>query len=359
MEYSVQLNGQMVSSPESRDSRDNPSEGNVEFSTLSKLKGLAKDDKTENAMLRSRIDEQSQLIMILKNRADEAFSRTSTLERINKELTEFRDNAQENINHEIRKFNILDKRFNDLASNHEEMIKYKDEYKRVNVELRQENDRLKDENARLFSKAIVEKDDKIRLLEGKLASVKDQYSSLETKYRQAIQEGRAREETLRQEIQAIQDKMKIDIKALQHKLSDTEERLKGANYKLQNQIDGRQNAVSEATSKIQQLTKEKDELLELAMQRGKIVQKEQSDNKVLKKKITDMEKSVFEMQEKFEREAAAVNANRAVKKLRDDLDDAESRANDVTKEFDAYKKHTTALLKKEKELNERLRHLCG
>jgi chromosome segregation ATPase len=158
-------------------------QGNVEISTLSKLKGLAKDDKTENAMLRSRIDEQSQLIMILKNRADEAFSRTSTLERINKELTEFRDNAQENINHEIRKFNILDKRFNDLASNHEEMIKYKDEYKRVNVELRQENERLKDENARLFSKAIVEKDDKIRLLEGKLASVKDQYSSLETKYR--------------------------------------------------------------------------------------------------------------------------------------------------------------------------------
>ena len=137
-------------------------------------------------MLRSRIDEQSQLIMILKSRADEAFSRTSTLERINKELTEFRDNAKENLDHEIRKFNLLDRRFNDLASNHEEMIKYKDEYKRVNVELRQENERLKDENARLFSKAIVEKDDKIRLLEGKLASVKDQYASLETKYRYVI-----------------------------------------------------------------------------------------------------------------------------------------------------------------------------
>ena len=33
---------------------------------LKKLRGLAEDDKTENAMLRSRIDEQSQLIMILK-----------------------------------------------------------------------------------------------------------------------------------------------------------------------------------------------------------------------------------------------------------------------------------------------------
>lgn len=356
MEYSVQLNGQMVCSP---DSGRKSEEGTKELSTLSKLKGLAKDDKTENAMLRSRIDEQSQLIMILKNRADEAFARIATLERINKELTEFRDNAKDNIDHEIRKFNLLDKRFNDLASNHEEMIKYKDEYKRVNVELRQENEKLKDENARLFSKAILEKDDTIRQLEGKLVTARDQYTSLETKYRNAIQEGRSKEENLRKEIQALQDKLRADVKALQHKLNDTEERLKGANYKLQNQIDSRQNAESEASGKIQQLTKEKDDLLDLAMQRGKIIQKEQTDNKMLKKKISDMEKAVQDMQEKFEREAAAVNANRAVRKLKDELDDAETKATEVTKEFEAYKKHTSALLKKEKELNERLRHLCG
>ena len=34
---------------------------------LQKLRALSEDDKTEAAMLRSRIDEQSQLIMILKN----------------------------------------------------------------------------------------------------------------------------------------------------------------------------------------------------------------------------------------------------------------------------------------------------
>ena len=33
---------------------------------LEKLRSLSEDDKTEAAMLRSRIDEQSQLIMILK-----------------------------------------------------------------------------------------------------------------------------------------------------------------------------------------------------------------------------------------------------------------------------------------------------
>lgn len=354
MEYSVQLNGQMVCSPDRE-----KSEGNKELSHLSKLKGLTKDDKTENAMLRSRIDEQSQLIMILKTRADEAFTRVQTLERINQELTEFRENAQENINHEIRKFNLLDKRFNDLASNHEEMIKIKDEYKRVNSELRKENEKLKDENARLFSKAIQEKDDLIRQLEGKMVTARDQYTALETKYRHAIQEGRNKEETLRNELQALQDRLKSETKVLQHKLNETEERLKGANYKLQNMMDSRQTVETESHSKIQQLTKEKDELLDLAMQRGKIIQKEQSDNKVLKKKIADMEKSVADMQDKFEREAVAVNANRAVKKLKDELEEASTKATEVSKEFEAYKKHTTALLKKEKELNERLRHLCG
>lgn len=158
-------------------------QGNAELSSLSKLRGLTKDDKTENAMLRSRIDEQSQLIMILKNRADEAVTRIQTLEKINKELTDFRENAKEDLNHEIRKFNLLDARFNDLASNHEEMIKFKDEYKRVNAELRRENDKLKEENTRLFSKALLEKEEMIQSLEGKLVTAKEQYSALETKYR--------------------------------------------------------------------------------------------------------------------------------------------------------------------------------
>ena len=158
-------------------------QGNKELAHLSKLKGLSKDDKTENAMLRSRIDEQSQLIMILKNRADETIARIQTLERINHELTDFRDNAKENLNHEIRKFNLLDARFSDLASNHEEMIKFKDEYKRVNCELRRENDKLREDNARLFSKALQEKEEMIQQLEGKLVIVKDQYAALDTKYR--------------------------------------------------------------------------------------------------------------------------------------------------------------------------------
>ena len=59
----------------------------VELQTnLSKLKALSEDDKTENALLRSRIDEQSQLIMILKQQTDEAVNRARSLERTNEGL---------------------------------------------------------------------------------------------------------------------------------------------------------------------------------------------------------------------------------------------------------------------------------
>lgn len=58
---------------------------------LSKLKALSEDDKTENAKLRSRIDEQCELIMILKQRADDGTLKIQTLEKINRELSSFRD----------------------------------------------------------------------------------------------------------------------------------------------------------------------------------------------------------------------------------------------------------------------------
>ncbi|TMS06149.1 Coiled-coil domain-containing protein 89 [Larimichthys crocea] len=50
---------------------------------LEKLQSLSAEDKTET--LRSRIDEQSSLICILKQRADELLLRCQVLEKINTE----------------------------------------------------------------------------------------------------------------------------------------------------------------------------------------------------------------------------------------------------------------------------------
>ena len=150
---------------------------------LLKLKNLSTDDKSENAVLRSRIDEQSQLIMILKQRADESVLATKTLGRINKELEDFREHAQEELNMQIRKNNMLDSRFNELASNHQQLIQIKDEYKRTNEELRRENFQIRQENERLFSKEIEDRDKRIGELQNKAYQLNEQCTNVSQKYR--------------------------------------------------------------------------------------------------------------------------------------------------------------------------------
>lgn len=140
---------------------------------LSKLRGLSQDDKTENAMLRSRIEEQCELIMILKNRADEASTQLKTSERIRQSLEEFRQHAQAAINTETKKCEMLDMRFNELAENHQELIKFKDQYKIENERLRQENAKLKDDNEKLFSGALEEKQRMIDELEVRVIKLKE------------------------------------------------------------------------------------------------------------------------------------------------------------------------------------------
>ena len=148
---------------------------------LTKLKALSSDDKTEKAMLRSRIDEQSQLIMILKQSADDSTMKVRTLEKINHELEKFRDESNDQLKRELRKFNMLDARFNDLAANHEQMIQFKDQYKRQNEMLRKENQRILSENERLFSKAINERDGIITEMDKKLVDLNCQCRDLDTK----------------------------------------------------------------------------------------------------------------------------------------------------------------------------------
>ena len=48
--------------------------------------------------------------------------------------------------------------------------------------------------------------------------------------------------------------------------------ISGVTNKLQNQQDSRQNLEQELNTKMSSLTKERDDLLDLAMQRGKLIQ---------------------------------------------------------------------------------------
>lgn len=149
---------------------------------LEKLRGLSHEEQTEAGMLRSRLEEQSSLICMLKQRADEMLLRCQALERVNTELENLRVNMQKEMQNEREKSEQQEQRFMDLAANHKELINFKDEYKQKNVKLMKENQRLREENEKLFSKELQEKEETIYKLNQELSDLNKKYRQSEKEY---------------------------------------------------------------------------------------------------------------------------------------------------------------------------------
>lgn len=313
---------------------------------LEKLKNLSRDDKTEAAMLRSRIDEQSQLICILKRRADDAVLKATTLEKVNKELEKFRENAQEMLTEEIKRSKMLERRFEELAENHEEMIRFKDDYKRQNEQLRKENEELCKENSTLFSKTLEEKISHIASLEKQVQSLKEQCKEYEQLFSQ-----------LKSEIVKSEKAYHTSLSTLQVKLKQSEDKCKEVTTEFTRYKDSTERKEQNSTLQTEKLKKERQEFLDLAMQRGKLLQERQKEIKLMEEKVKEAEKQTEMMEQKFEREAESVSANLRVIRLSGEKEVAEKTLKDLQMEYDAFKKHANSLLAKEKNLNAQLRNL--
>ena len=150
---------------------------------LEKLRALSKDDISENGLLRSRIDQQCELICILKQRADESLKKSTSLEEETSELKTHRDEILAALHNETRKYAVLEKRFFVLNQNHEELIKIKDEYKTENEKLRIENSCLRKENEGLFGDLVQERDSQIQQLRDEARSLQEKYQAAKAKER--------------------------------------------------------------------------------------------------------------------------------------------------------------------------------
>ncbi|XP_063070678.1 coiled-coil domain-containing protein 89 isoform X2 [Engraulis encrasicolus] len=321
------------------------------YKALEKLRSLSHEERAETGMLRSRIDEQSNLICILKQRADDMLLRCQALDKINTELESLRDAVQIELDNEKKRSSQLEQRFMDLASNHQELIKFKDEYKRHNAALQVENERLREENKTLFCKELQEKETVILQLTEELRDLAQEHVTLEAEYHK---------------LRELMNQHQTNEASLQHELQDTQEQLKNAvdmcaeldlRLKLSQDRDNKLDA--EVQEKLNALTKEKEELLDLSMQRGKIILEKQAELQELENKRLQADNARMAAEDRFEKEASAVNADLKVKELQHALDVAEKACDSIKKDFEAYKKHSYNLLAKEKELNARLRHVTG
>ncbi|XP_066543350.1 coiled-coil domain-containing protein 89 [Amia ocellicauda] len=328
-------------------------------SALEKLRGLSQDDKTENALLRSRIDEQSNLICILKQRADEMLLRCQALERINSELESLREDVQKELENERKRSSQLEQRFLDLAANHQELINFKDEYKKQNGQLREENQQLQEENENLFSKELHEKEEVILKLTQELKDLAEQHKILEIEYKEKSSGFQTKLKELMIIHQTKEASLQGELQITQKQLKDAVDMCTELDLQLRRAMDKDAFEESQLQQKLEALVKEKDELLDLSMQRGKIIQDKQKEIQELEEKRQEAEKARVTAEERFEKAAAEVDANLKVQDLQRCLDESEQSYNELKKDFEAYKKHSSDLLAKEKELNAKLRHMIA
>uniref|UniRef100_A0A8C9QWD8 Zgc:172182 n=1 Tax=Scleropages formosus TaxID=113540 RepID=A0A8C9QWD8_SCLFO len=330
---------------------------------LEKLRSLSEEDKSETAALRSRIDEQSSLICILKRRADEMLQRCQALERINCELEELQQEVQKELEDERKRSSQLEQRFADLAANHQMLIDFKEEYKRQNAQLTQENQRLRQENESLFCEELQEKEAVVLKLTQELKELAEQHKHLEEEY----QEKTSGFQVKLKELMSLHQTKEA---SLQDELQSTQKQLKDAVdifhccivVKPLRQSRGREiMKETQLQEKLDALTKEKNQLQDLSsMDTGQfedILQDKEEEIKKLERLRQEEEEARVAAEQRFEKEAKAVNADLRVKDLRQALEQSEQKYDELKKDFEAYKKHCTDLLAKEKELNAKLRHI--
>ena len=105
--------------------------------SMIKLRNISMEEKTEIGMLKSRVDDQSRLIMMLKQRCDDYIHKNMALETLNQELMDQKENIERDLDELKHKYKQLMSRFETLSNYNEEIIKIKDDYKQNNNELKE------------------------------------------------------------------------------------------------------------------------------------------------------------------------------------------------------------------------------
>uniref|UniRef100_A0A3B4WP50 Zgc:172182 n=1 Tax=Seriola lalandi dorsalis TaxID=1841481 RepID=A0A3B4WP50_SERLL len=327
--------------------------------SLDKLLSFSAEDMTETEMLRSRIDEQSNLICILKERADELLLRCQALQKINTELEDTLTDCQKELGGERKKAELLEKRFMDLAANNQAIIAFMEEYKSLNVQLKVENKQLQSENDTLFSQKLQDKEVFVQKLMQDSKLLTENYTNKENEYREKLAEYQSKLLQQATQHQAKEALLLDQLHDAQQQQRDAVDACKGMKLKLG--MAEEKQALKEINTResITSLAKEKDKLLSLSMERGRVIQEKQAKIQQLERRWKEEKKSRAEAENRFEQEAEAVNADVKVKSLQCALDESTGKYEKLKKDFDAFREHSASLLTQERELNKKLRHMIG
>merc|ERR1711917_146770 len=274
------------------------------------------------AKMQSRIDEQSELICILKKRADQLLTESKSNERRLKNAEKTNADLVVQLKNEKQRVLMVEERFSELADNHGELIKFKDMHKNSATRLREENDILRSQNESIITPALLEKE-------------------------RQIEEWRLKNQHLYERIEQLEienSELHHEVKAL--KESDTQKSLKLV--ELSNEIE----TILKEKNELQSA---KDNLLMTSLDRGKRLQAKEEEISRLQSEIGELNSRIRAIDSEWRDAKNKLSKDSTFKRLSQENEKLKGAMEAKEREFVAYKNHTNELLEKEKFLNKRLR----
>ncbi|XP_064501048.1 LOW QUALITY PROTEIN: coiled-coil domain-containing protein 89 [Pseudopipra pipra] len=325
---------------------------------LEELCDISKE-RREKALLLLHLEEQHHLMSMLTKKADDTQKRCRALEQLNMELEKLRTEAALKIKTQTLQIQHLEGRFMDLANNHEKMIQFKNEHRKQHMQLWEENKRLRQEKEVLFSQAVREKEAEVLRLAAQARKLSQQLYSLQEKHTYESCRAQEREKELLEAQSHHAGAYSREVDSLKKQLQLLQERHQQAVARAE-QAESQQRAQStELWAELERAHKEKEQLLNLAMERGKALQDKEREIQQLGEKLEVAEEAMLRAGRCYEKEAAAVDKDLKVQQLQGQLESSKQAYNELSLRFDAYRKHSMDLLTKEKNLNVKLRHFVA
>jgi len=308
-------------------------------------KAAAGDDAgpvVDPELLRSRIEQQSDLIMLLKTRNEELKDTVNSLNgRVAKSGADSAvlDNAKAKAKIQ---YDVLNDRFSTLAKQHEQLIEFNNGHKADKVRFKQERDEL----------------------EGKVNTIASTLK-LEFKATESI-------------LQAAIDDYKLKIASLEQRFSEESQGSSQKSEALTTKIDELTARLTESAAAAAAATKERDALQKkLDLASGDSAKLLQATEKALldtqntalglSKQLEEMEAELGRNKEltaaavaeaaELKQQAAAAAADSQDLAARMQNDPAQLQLDKLKNEYAAYKSYSADLLEKEKAMNKRLRNL--
>ncbi|XP_061827654.1 coiled-coil domain-containing protein 89 [Nerophis lumbriciformis] len=325
--------------------------------TLEKCHNLSAEEFTDTLMLQSRVKEQSNLICVLKDRSDELFHQSQNLQQAKTQLEMQLEICQKEMSQKQARAEVVEKRFMDLDANSRSIIVFMEEYKHQNAQLKLENKQLQKENDTLFSQKLHDKEMVLEQLALDIKVLTEEFTNKEREYQEKMAEIESTSFTELTEHEEREASLleQLHVSKKQHEAA--EQMCKDLKLKVHKAED--QHTLKEATmsKSITCLTKERDKLLRICMERENTIQEKHEELRHLELQYKEQKRARTRVEERFKREAEAVNADKKVKSLKMAIEEAKTKYETLNKDFEAFKEHCTGLLNKERELNKILRHL--